>query len=715
MMEVPQPEGEIRAEMTWGLPGEEFEANGVHVKVLDLPLFRRFGDGSLRQALRVVTHSREEAGEISLSVSGGGRTLDETKARVSSGRTIAHLFVPEVREPRRFRVEVKGHAGGSFRREVEVRPQRKWSVYVAHHSHLDIGYTDPQGLVLQSHLQYLDSALDLLRETDDWPEDAKFRWNVEVTWPLRRWLAGRPAADREELARRAQEGRFEVCALPFSMHTEAYSIDELAHGLRFTDELREEHGIPVVTAMQTDVPGATVGLLNLLVDAGVRYLSVAHNYAGRSVPHLVGGQDLTRPFWWQAANGKRLLVWFTDSPHGSAYMEGNHVGLADDYETVETVLPGYLSALAQRPYPYERGTFGWRGLPEEVEVTKQPYPHDILHMRVNGVFADNASPNLTVAGIVREWNERWEYPKLRLATNREFFEEAEERLGGRLDTHRGDWTDWWVDGIGSGARPLGFNRRAQAELRVAQTMHTLSGAVTDDGVGVEDEVETAYEDMSLFDEHTWGAANPWSDGLDATESGAVQWAKKASFAREAYDSSELLLESGRRRLSHVLGSRGSSLATVAVLNPGGRTRSDLVRVFVPESRLDIRRALAVVDASTGEKVPYVIEEQAHANFRARGSYISFVARDVPACGYARYELVEADGSPAAFEENSAEPVMENEHYRMTLDLLEGCVSSLVDKNDRRELVSAESPFGLNRYVYDRYTSAPHFNHLSGRI
>src|SRR5262249_3383020 len=27
----------------------------------------------------------------------------------------------------------------------------------------------------------------------------------------------------------------------------------------------------------------------------------------------------------------------------------------------------------------------------------------------------------------------------------------------------------------------------------------------------------------------------------------------------------------------------------------------------------------------------------------------------------------------------------------------------------------DSPFGFNQYVYDRYASAPHFNHLSGRI
>jgi len=124
--------------------------------------------------------------------------------------------------------------------------------------------------------------------------------------------------------------------------------------------------VPVVTAMQTDVPGAVAALPALLADAGVRYLAVAHNYAGRSVPYLHGGQRLGRPFWWQAPGGRRVLVWYTDSPHGVAYMEGNLVGLAESADVAEELLPEYLAALASQPYPYTPG-YAWLGLPEGME------------------------------------------------------------------------------------------------------------------------------------------------------------------------------------------------------------------------------------------------------------------------------------------------------------------------------------------------------------
>ena len=42
--------------------------------------------------------------------------------------------------------------------------------------------------------------------------------------------------------------------------------------------------LPLIAAMQTDVPGAVGALPDALGEAGVRYLSVAHNWAGRSVP-----------------------------------------------------------------------------------------------------------------------------------------------------------------------------------------------------------------------------------------------------------------------------------------------------------------------------------------------------------------------------------------------------------------------------------------------
>ena len=241
-----------------------------------------------------------------------------------------------------------------------------------------------------------------------------------------RALACEPAARlQNELLDLLRNGRFEACALPFTMHAHAASIDELARQLRFAHELRETHGVEVVTAMQTDVPGAPPGLPLVLADAGVRYLSVAHNWAGRATPYLTGGETLPRAFFWKTRSGERVLVWHTDSPHGASYLEGNLLGLAESVDLTEQLLPDYLAALASRGYPFT----GVLGVPAE----RAPYPLDVLHLRVQGTFADNAAPSPVPARVARAWNERYAFPELARRPSRVLRDAPAGRPG---DVHR---------------------------------------------------------------------------------------------------------------------------------------------------------------------------------------------------------------------------------------------------------------------------------------
>ncbi len=380
--------GAIRAEVIDNAANVDLIAGGGRARAAAVPLFRHAGSGGLEQAIRIEASPGLTGAVVSVRAD-SGTELD----RLTIEGQFGHLFVPEVDSARLFELTLEAN-GETASGSIVIEPQRKWSIHLAHHSHFDYGYTDQQPRVLDNHLRFIDAAVDLVDATTDWPEAAKFRWNIEVTYPLQKWMANRPASLRKELLRQVRDGRMEIAALPFSMHSEAYSIDEMAWGLKYAQRLRDEHGIEIVSAFQSDVPGAVIGLLTLLTEADIRYFNVAHNYAGRSVPFRVGGQELTRPFWWRRANGKRLLVWHTDTAHGMAYMDGNLVGLADGEAAARAALPDYLAALAGQPYPYGGASFGWSGLPAGLPVTKQPYPHDILHFRIQSSIADNAPPGL---------------------------------------------------------------------------------------------------------------------------------------------------------------------------------------------------------------------------------------------------------------------------------------------------------------------------------
>ncbi|MEV4158824.1 glycoside hydrolase family 38 C-terminal domain-containing protein [Nonomuraea dietziae] len=657
-----------------------------------IPVISVRGLEARASVLPLITHDGRQAVRVSVTGLVPARMEHELVGVDRAEGADVTLLVPQVSQPTDFTLRLSDGEGLIGEATITVTPQRHWDVFVVHHSHLDIGYTDPQGTVLRHHLDYLDAALRLTEESEDWPDDAKFRWTVESSMPALRWLAARPRDLVEAFKERVREGLIEVTALPFQLHTEACSTEELYRQLRFTEEL------PTRSAMHTDVPGAVVGLVDALNAAGVRYLAAAHNWAGRSVPYLHGGDKLTRPFRWRAPSGNELLVWFTDTPHGMAYMEGNTVGLADSFELADDLLPRYLSALAGRGYPYGPGTFGWQG----PDADRAPYELDALHLRVQGAHADNAGPSIVPASIVREWNTRWAFPRLRSAINSDFFAHVEERYHDRLAVHEGDWTDWWADGLGSGARPLGYVRRAQSALRAAETLHTLAGA------DATEQIDLAYDKVALFNEHTWGAANPWEDAEEAGDSGGLQWTRKSAGAYDAQDDSADLLQAGMRRFGRRFGGTG-----FVVVNPGTQRRTDVVRAFLPRDIVPLEQPIALVDERTGERIAHHEEVVHPVDWPTRpiGRHVSAVVRDLPGYGYAFVSIQQGD----AVATQEIDETIENEFYRVSYDVREGYIRSIFDKVAGRELVNADAAAGFGQYVYDRYATAPHFNHMSGHV
>jgi hypothetical protein len=108
--------------------------------------------------------------------------------------------------------------------------------------------------------------------------------------------------------------------------------------------------------------------------------------------------------------------------------------------------------------------------------------------------------------------------------------------------------------------------------------------------------------MALFDEHTWGAANPWESGLEHMDSGAIEWGRKSAFAYEAFDRGEALLTGGLQHLAGAFVAAPEAIATLVVVNPSGWVRTDLARVFLPAERVASGTLFSVIERATGRIV-----------------------------------------------------------------------------------------------------------------
>ena len=685
---------------------------GVTVGLIAEPLVAADGDRFL-QAVRLQVVGRE-------------RPLDPALVRIRLGSTEVpvrdepvgtgglRLLVPEVDGPTELVVSV---ADPAVELATVLQRPRHYDVHLIQHSHYDIGYTDRQHVVRAQHIDYLDAALRLMRDTDSLGEAARFRWNEEALYAVTEWLANRPASRHAELLDRIRENRISLSAMPFNLHTEMCSTDELHELLAPALDLKRRYGLDFRVAMQTDVPGQVVGLPDALAGLGVRYLSVAHNWAGRSDPDNAGQLSMPRLFRWIGPEGGELVVWRTDTPHGLAYMEGPMVGFHESYDVATDVFPAYLASLGTRPYPLPLGSiFGWLDGGADTD-SRPPFGGDVLHLRTHGRWSDNAGPSRAVSDIVEEWNRRWVFPRLRVSTNEAFFDAAVERAGDTLPTYRGDWNDWWAHGVGAAAAPVGLGRQAQNDLADAATLGAtatlLGGATVADGPVVEP--DAGYHQLALWDEHTWGAANSWHHTDHGADAGEHQWYWKVARAYEALDASDHALQLATGALGRALPRAEHATASLYVLNTTAVRRDDEVEVFLPASVVGLTTPIVVTDSRTQETLPH-IERDEPAGSRGLGRYLRCRVADVPSVGFVRLDITTVVGERTDTSRPLPDPtLLQNEALTVRIDLLTGTLSSVVDRASGGELVNSDAALGFNHYVYDRYATVGQSNHNSSKF
>ena len=82
-------------------------------------------------------------------------------------------------------------------------PRQIKTLYVIHHSHTDIGYTDLQERVVQVQVDYIRSALRILGQA----RNAAFRWNCETWFCAEQFLKEAAPAETEQFFALMRAGR----------------------------------------------------------------------------------------------------------------------------------------------------------------------------------------------------------------------------------------------------------------------------------------------------------------------------------------------------------------------------------------------------------------------------------------------------------------------------------------------------------------------------
>jgi hypothetical protein len=425
-------------------------------------------------------------------------------------------------------------------------------------------------------------------------------------------------------------------------------------------QLKDE-GLECKVAMQNDVNGIGWCFSDFFPALGIRYFSIGSNGDRALIPF-----DKPTVFWWESPSGNKMMV-----HRAEHYHTGNFWGIdKGDFNVFEKRMLIYLANLQAKDYPF-----------------------DIVSIQYSGYHTDNSPPSTHGSEIIRKWNEKYLWPKLKSASTFEFFDVIEKKYGSTLQTIKAAWPDWWTDGFGSGAMETAVNRDAQANIIASQaglSMAKLMGAEMP--AGVNEQIKDANNALLFYGEHTYGYHASISDpyGLHTME----QRNLKASYAWEAQRKTSPVTETAMGLLQSFI--PRANIPSIAVFNPHNWEYSGLVEVYIDHQILPRNRIFQITDAS-GNALPAQPSER-----QSDGTYWYLWVVKVPAFGVKQYLIkVEAEELKTAADIKTLQGnIVENEWYKVTLDPARGSISSWYDKQLNKELLTPGSQWQLGEFIYE---------------
>lgn len=537
------------------------------------------------------------------------------------GQARLRFGLPEFAEPRSVSVEVDGRVS-----EHLLTPCRKWTMHLIPHVHLDLGYTDYQGKVIELHSRNLERALDILGDTPD------YRFMVDGSYILDNYLRSRPPGSATKVLDAVRDGALSVNAYYALFLTGLASLEECCRATYLSARLSDEHDFPITYANLTDVPSYTHAIPSLLKAAGIdAFLGIQnHTRGGNADSDAV---HFSSPYMWEGPDGAEVLTFFSDCYNQLRFLAADPpttTGLAE-------TLPRFLES-------YDRPDY---------------LPHDLP---IVGIHTDNEDLADGEAKFVAEWNSRYAYPRLRWSTPADYFD-AVKPLAAELPRWKGDGGSYWEDGAGTAAVIVARYRDAQTLLPVAESVQALVGGPS---TAARDDLDRAWEHLLIGCEHTWTSTH--ASVHPHSQQAIDQLAWKRHHVESAF---RMATDETRRGLSQLAEQLSLPGPCLVVYNAASWPRGGQVTV-------EVLRDLTVTD-ETGRELP--AEREAVDGF----DLLRLTVPEVPAFGY-RVLPIATRTTSADTPPQDLPARLETDHWVLDADPATGRVTGLRHRASGRQVI-----------------------------
>ena len=538
---------------------------------------------------------------------------------------------------------------------IGVSAKKHWKVYIYPHSHVDVGYTNLQEVVEKLHVRNIDVAIDIAKKTQHYPEGAKFVWNPEATWVVSSYLKNADLKQKQSFTEAVRKGWIQIDGAHSNINTSTCSDEELLRMFKNSHAIESLTGVPVTTMVQMDNPGGGWGLVQAAAQNGIRGFFSYPNYFD------LRQRWENKPFYWMSQDGKNRIFFLQATSYGYGFKaKGRKYGLGkiqaftDEYDrlSTDTPLENFID-----PFIFE----------ETGKLEKANSPYDIFAMTWS--MADNCLIDADLPEAVKQWNEKFAYPKLIISGSKGILEAYEKEYKSIIPEYKGDFTEFWTQGLGSDARRVGMSRRGKENLVQAETLWPLLNKTKPAPI---EAFNAAWENALLASEHTWGYQDPKAPLAKKVE------ANKAAFFENTEKSSAELISKAVKSVED------KNSPVITVVNTLSWSRGGLVTLSHQQSTVgDI-----VVDS----------ENHRVLSQRLSTGELVFEAGMIPALGSKYFKILSGKLKKSG-KMIKGKAAMSNQLISVVLDKTSGNIKSLVDSQTGRELADPDSPFSMNSYNY----------------
>ena len=145
-------------------------------------------------------------------------------------------------------------------------------VYIVHHSHTDVGYTDLQEQVIYNQANNIRRAVELIEEGLEKGTNQKdLKWNCETWYCVEQFLKAATKEEKKTFFDLVKKNSIGLSAnyLNFNDLADCEYLTEKIHDMQ---EVCAKEGITVKTAMFADINGISMGQRDAMLANGVEFL-----------------------------------------------------------------------------------------------------------------------------------------------------------------------------------------------------------------------------------------------------------------------------------------------------------------------------------------------------------------------------------------------------------------------------------------------------------